>query len=226
MVGHLSAPHFLSFSEHDDVSLTHPHNSALHIEVLIHKHRVKRVLIDGGAGLNICTLKLIRALGYSDEAIDTRRKITIKAYDEEERSSKGLIILPIQVGPIFQKLVCQVLDSELTYNILLGCPWIHDMQAVPSTYHQCLKFPVNGQEVTITADYNDTQACHTLKTSQDTFIPNNREVGTSDSEQQQSFISKWLPKQQKSQEIRVAQSNPSNVEEQLASLSHQFTNKV
>lgn len=72
MVGHLSAPHCLSFSEHDDVSLTHPHNFALHIEVLIHKHQVKHVLIDGGAGLNICTLKLIHALGYSDEAIDTR----------------------------------------------------------------------------------------------------------------------------------------------------------
>lgn len=95
-----------------------------------------------------------------------------------------MIILPIQVGPIVQKVVFQVLDRELTYNILLGCPWIHDMQAVPSTYHQCLKFPVNGQEVTITADYNDTQACHTLKTSQDTFIPHNREVSTSDGEQQ------------------------------------------
>lgn len=35
-----------------------------------------------------------------------------------------------------------------------------------------------------------------------------------------------LPKQQKSQEIRVAQSNPSSVEEQLAPLSHQFTKEV
>lgn len=38
MVGPLTTPHFLSFSEQDDVSLTHPHNASLHIEVLIHKH--------------------------------------------------------------------------------------------------------------------------------------------------------------------------------------------
>lgn len=87
MVGHLTAPHCLSFSKNDDVSLTHPHNVSLHMEVLIHKNWVKRVLIDGGAGLNICTLKLICALGYLENAIDARRKITIKSYDDEERSS-------------------------------------------------------------------------------------------------------------------------------------------
>lgn len=143
MLGHLTTPHYLSFSEQDDVSLSNPHNVALHIEVLIHKNCVKHVLIDGGAVLNICNLKLIHALGYSDNTIDARRKITIKEYDEEERSSKGLIVLPIQLGPITKNIVCQLLDKDLTYNILLGRPWIHEMQAVPSTYHQCLKFPIN-----------------------------------------------------------------------------------
>lgn len=37
MVGHLTVPHCLSFSENDDASLTHPHNTTLHIEVIIHK---------------------------------------------------------------------------------------------------------------------------------------------------------------------------------------------
>lgn len=111
MVGHLTSLYCLSFSEHDDVSIIHPHNSALHIEVLIHKHYVKHVLIDGGATLNICTLKLVCALGYSKNTIDPRRKIIIKAYDHEERSSQGLIVLPIQVGPIVKDIVCQVLDT-------------------------------------------------------------------------------------------------------------------
>lgn len=92
MVGHLTMLHYLSFYKQDDASLTHPHNSTLHIEVFIHKHWVKRVLIDGGVGLNIFTLKLICALGYSNNAIDARRKITIKSYDKEEISSKGLIV--------------------------------------------------------------------------------------------------------------------------------------
>lgn len=65
MVAHMTEPHNISFSEHNDVSLNHPHNTPLHIKVLVYKHRVKRVLTDGGASLNICTLKLIHALGFS-----------------------------------------------------------------------------------------------------------------------------------------------------------------
>ena len=35
MVGHLTSPHYLSFSEEDDHSLSHPHNNPLHIEVIV-----------------------------------------------------------------------------------------------------------------------------------------------------------------------------------------------
>lgn len=80
------------------------------------------MLIDGGAGLNICTLKLICALGFSEESIDPRKKITIKAYDDEERSSKGIVMLAIQVGLVQKDTMCQVLDIDLTYNILLSRP--------------------------------------------------------------------------------------------------------
>lgn len=132
-------------------------------------------MIDGGVGLNICTLKLIRALGFSEESIDPHKKITIKAYDDEERSSKGTMVLSIQVGPIQKDTMCQVLDIDLTYNILLGRPWIHEMQAVPSTYHQCVKFPYNGQEVSISADHNPFQHCKAMGAAQDSLVPHNRE---------------------------------------------------
>lgn len=81
------------------------------------------------------------------KAVDPKKKITIKAYDDEERATEGLVVFPIQVGPIQKDTIYQVLDIDLSYNILLGRPWIHEMQAVPSTYHQCLKFPYNGQEI-------------------------------------------------------------------------------
>ncbi|KAG7529473.1 Retrotransposon gag domain, partial [Arabidopsis thaliana x Arabidopsis arenosa] len=32
-------------------------------------------------------------------------------------------------------------DKPAAYNIILGTPWIYQMKAVPSTYHQCIKFP-------------------------------------------------------------------------------------
>ena len=70
--------------EEDDTSLSHPHNQPLHIEVMIHQKRVRRVLIDNGAGLNIVSAALLRQLDYDVESIDPHRKITIKEYDEVE----------------------------------------------------------------------------------------------------------------------------------------------
>jgi hypothetical protein len=134
MVGHLITLHYLSFSKYDDTSCSHPHNLPLHIEIQIHKHHIKFMLIDCGASLNIFTIKLVQALGFSEYIIDSK-KIKIKDYDDEERPSQCLIVLPIHVGPIQKDVVFQVLDKDLTYNILLGHPWIHDMQAIPSTYH-------------------------------------------------------------------------------------------
>ena len=65
----------------------------------------------GGDGLNIFYLSLLKMLGYSEQAIDTRRKITIKAYDEAERSSNGLVVLPIRIGPIEKDILFQIVDD-------------------------------------------------------------------------------------------------------------------
>lgn len=81
--------------------------------------------------------------------MNSRKKITINAYDDEDRSSKGTITLPLKVGPVVRDVVCKVLDVDLTYNILLGRPWIHFIREVPSTYHQCITFPHNEIEVKV-----------------------------------------------------------------------------
>lgn len=104
----------------------------------------------------------------SEFSIDLTCKITIKAYDEVERSSKGLIVLHIRVGPIEHKVVFQVLDIPLAYNIFLGRPWIHDMKVVPSMYHQCIKFPFNGADIVILGD--NSMSSNTLTVAK-TLVP-------------------------------------------------------
>ncbi|GAA0150920.1 hypothetical protein LIER_09753 [Lithospermum erythrorhizon] len=46
------------------------------------------------------------------------------------------------------------IDARVTYNVLLGRPWIHSSNAVPSTLHQCLKYCQSGIERMIKADEN------------------------------------------------------------------------
>lgn len=61
-------------------------------------------------------------------------------------------MLLIKVGLIEKNFIFQVLDIPIAHNLLLGQPWIHDMQVVLSTYHQCIKFPFNGIEVIFHGD--------------------------------------------------------------------------
>ena len=44
------------------------------------------------------------------------------------------------------------MDISLSYNCLLGKPWIHIVGAVPSTLHQKIKFITEGKLVCIVAE--------------------------------------------------------------------------
>jgi len=127
-------------------------------------------MIDNGSALNIYTLKFIKQAGYTEADIISE-VITIKAYDNLERTSEGTIFLPIKVGPVIQETLCHVIDLTLPFNILLGHPWIHAMKVVPSTYHQFLKFLHQGTEVTIHVDPEPFSYCNMAKASYANHCP-------------------------------------------------------
>ena len=70
MVGNLSTSQHITFSPPNIPKDKPNHNDPLHLEVFIHNAKVKCVLIDGGAGLNICTLKVVNNMGYSKDDVD------------------------------------------------------------------------------------------------------------------------------------------------------------
>ena len=91
-------------------------------------------------------------MGCSKEDVDPSHRIIIKAYDDGENFSKGIITLPVTVGLATENTLFHVLDIEMNCNMILGRLWLHAMKAIPSTYHQCLKFSYDNVEVTILGD--------------------------------------------------------------------------
>lgn len=78
---------------------------------------------------------------------------------------------PLKVRSVVIHTECHVLDLDLPYNILLGEPWIQTLNVVPSTYHQCLKFPHQGREVTIPGDPLPFAFCKRLEGAPNNFYP-------------------------------------------------------
>ncbi|XP_070012970.1 uncharacterized protein [Nicotiana sylvestris] len=57
------------------------------------------------------------------------------------KTTKGEIILPVNVAGTIQDTKFHVIEGGMRYNALLGRTWIHNMRDVPSTLHQIMKFP-------------------------------------------------------------------------------------
>lgn len=176
MVGNLSSSQNITFSPQDIPKDIPNHNDPLHLEFFIHNAKVRHVLIDGGARLNIYTLKVVKGLGYSKEDVDPSHKITIKAYDDGGCFSKSVIILPILMGPAMENTLFQVLDIDMNYKMILGHPWTHATKAIPSTYHQCLNLTYNNMEVTIPGDPDLFQFCANLRDATAYQVPIKNEV--------------------------------------------------
>ncbi|KAH9295807.1 hypothetical protein KI387_039395, partial [Taxus chinensis] len=60
----------LSFGPQDMLNPNLINNNSLYIEAYVTNHKVKRVLIDNGATLNICSIKMLCCLGHTIDDLD------------------------------------------------------------------------------------------------------------------------------------------------------------
>ena len=82
--------------------------------------------------------------------------LVIRAYDDSTRSVEGTFVAPVKTGPIEAVVEFTVLDIPVTYALLLGRPWYHNLGGVPSTVHQKVKFLLDGEVITIDASISKT----------------------------------------------------------------------
>ena len=47
----------------------------------------------------------------------------------------GIITTHVMIGPVRYSMLFQVLKIQSSFNLLLGCSWIHKVGAIPSSLH-------------------------------------------------------------------------------------------
>ncbi|XP_070007893.1 uncharacterized protein [Nicotiana sylvestris] len=82
----------------------------------------------------------------SGNEIQANDKVIPKAqslygFDNSSVITKGEVVLAMFAEGVTKDTRFQVIDADMTYNIILGRPWIHKMDDVPSTMHEVIKFP-------------------------------------------------------------------------------------
>ncbi|XP_070029630.1 uncharacterized protein [Nicotiana sylvestris] len=130
----------LTFGEEDIETLSQHHNDALVISFLLDKFQIKRVLVDPGSSANIIKSRVVEQLGLLDQIVPVSR--LLNGFNMESETTKGEVILPVDVAGTIQDTKFHVVEDNMRYNALLGRLWIHSMRAVPSTLHQMMKFTI------------------------------------------------------------------------------------
>ncbi|XP_070005998.1 uncharacterized protein [Nicotiana sylvestris] len=139
------------------------HNRALYLTVKCEESVVTRALIDNGSSANICPLATLNKLKVADDRIH-QNSVCVRGFHGGGINIVGDIVLELTIGPVEFTMEFQVIDVAMSYNLLLGRPWIHAAKAVPSTLHQVVKFEWDRQEIVVHGD-DDTHA------ASDTIVP-------------------------------------------------------
>ncbi|XP_057791045.1 uncharacterized protein LOC131008168 [Salvia miltiorrhiza] len=149
----------ISFATSESDKLLHPHHNALVISIYIANCLTKRVLIDNGSSANILFYSAYREMGL-DESKLIKKAAVLVGFSGESTTTVGEIDLPVYAEGVNLSTRFLVVDAPSAYNVILGRPWIHGMEAVPSTYHQVIRFPTKWGVKEIKGEQKDSRACY------------------------------------------------------------------
>ena len=134
----LETTNAITFTD-EDMEVQYPdHRRPLYFSAIINEVQVKRALVDNSSCINLIPLSTIQVAKISQKKIQGA-PMEIKGFGGVGEYTKGHIQLVLKVGPIVALTWFHVVDSVVPYHILLGRPWLHKHQLIPSTYHQCVK---------------------------------------------------------------------------------------
>ncbi|KAG7594076.1 Retrotransposon gag domain [Arabidopsis thaliana x Arabidopsis arenosa] len=151
----------ISFDNSDTQGLTGPHDDALVITLDVANFEVTRCLIDTGSSVDLIFLSTLQRMGINKADI-IGPPAPLVAFTSDTSMSLGNIKLPVLAAGVPKIVEFIVFDRPAAYNIILGTPWIYQMKAIPSTYHQCVKFPTPGGIGTIRGDQETSRSCYLM----------------------------------------------------------------
>ncbi|XP_022874237.1 uncharacterized protein LOC111393068 [Olea europaea var. sylvestris] len=153
----------ITFDKDDLISITHPHNDALVIVGDIADFDVKRVLVDGESAANVLTWDVFLGLKILPEKL---KMVTtpLQGFGGATVIPEGVVELPVTLGtyPATVVIVTNflVVKTPMAYNAIYGRPLLNAVGAVPSTYHQIMKFPTSKGVGSMRGDQHASRKCY------------------------------------------------------------------
>ncbi|XP_010684616.1 uncharacterized protein LOC104899178 [Beta vulgaris subsp. vulgaris] len=129
----------ISFDEEDGDEEADNHDGLV-VSLTVSNCLMKRVLIDNDSSANIIFKSALESMGLQEADI-LGKAIVLFGFNGEPATTLGEIVMPTYAKIVNLQTKFNVVDCPSAYNSIMWTLWIHKMRAVPSTYHQTIKFP-------------------------------------------------------------------------------------
>ena len=129
----------IAFDDEDLEGTIQPHDNALVVTTRISGFLVKRVMIDQGSGAIVMYLDLFKGLELKNQYL-IKYDTPLVSFDGKVVIPEGKISLPVNMEGKEVTVTFIVVSSFSPYTAIMGRPWIHAMEVVPSTLHVKVKF--------------------------------------------------------------------------------------
>jgi len=113
------------------------HLKALFLKGFVDAKPITKMLVDGGAVVNIVPYAMLRKLEKSNEDL-TKTDMMLKDFEGAISPALGALCVDLTIGSKTLPTTFFIINGKGSYSLLLGRDWIHANCCIPSTMHQCL----------------------------------------------------------------------------------------
>jgi hypothetical protein len=132
-----------------EVMFEKPEESIQHLKLLyiwghIDGKLFSRMLVDGGAAINLMSYSVFKKLGREDDEL-VKTNLTLNGVGSNPMEAWGVIFMELTVGSKSLTTAFFIVEVQGNYSVILGHNWIHINRSIPSTLHQLLIQWINDE---------------------------------------------------------------------------------
>jgi hypothetical protein len=110
---------------------------ALYLKGFIDGKPMTKMLVDGGAAINLMPYTMFWKLGKGvDDLLKT--DVRLQVFSGKTSNTKGAVNVELTIGSKIMLTTFFVINRKGAYSLVLGQDWVHTNCCIPSTMHQCI----------------------------------------------------------------------------------------
>jgi hypothetical protein len=113
------------------------HLKPLFIQGHINRKLISKMLIDGGAAINLMSYSIFKNLGREDDEL-MKTNLTPNGVGGNPMEAPGVVSMELTIGSKSLTTAFFIVEVQGNYSVILGHDWIHAKCCIPSTLHQFL----------------------------------------------------------------------------------------